>query len=164
MIVSRKPALKYCRLTKTASASASSALEGYSSTVECLLFSFVVHKILGRRIAGIFFPLIDHSHLTMQGAREVLEEVFFNRALKFTVCHHPVSWALSYFNHLPRIDWYPRYAKAFEEVRHNGTFEYYLNWLQDREPRPLNLMLAGKEGEFLIDNTLKIETLTQGIN
>ncbi|NIY80920.1 MAG: sulfotransferase family 2 domain-containing protein [Rhodobacteraceae bacterium] len=159
MIVSKSKNLIYCRVPKSASTSVSAALEPYADPFPATGVARALRKIGLGGLHHRLFNFRNHSHLSFKAAEQILPSRFFDGALKFTVVRHPLSWSVSYYNHVLRDNLPPQYKEVFKEVRTAQSFDYFLDWLKDKPRRPISTQLIDEKGDYLTDHVVRCENL-----
>lgn len=163
MIVSESKSFIYARIPKTGSTSVSLALEPYRRAQDKSRIGALVRAVIPTLRKSFAVNFRAHPHWPLRAARDILPSSFFNSATKFTVVRDPLSWCISLHNHILRNKDIPRYAKLYQDVYENTSFDYFASTLPEKPIPPQAGMVADSNGRIMADYVVRLENLDSEI-
>ena len=97
------------------------------------------------------------AHATAADVRAALPEETFNRYFKFAFVRNPWDWLVSWYHYLGQSPSHPEYAV----VSGMKDFEGYLAWRVGHAFQLQKHMVAGPEGQLLVDFVGRFEKLEE---
>ena len=163
MIVSESHSFIYARVPKTGSTSVSLALEPYRRPGDNSRIGAVVRRVMPGLQKPFSVNFRSHPHWPLRAARKILPGPFFDTSYKFTVVRDPLSWCISFHNHILQNRQIPRFAEHYKDVYENNSFDYFVSTLIEKPIPPQVGMIADETGKLLADAVVRLENIDEEI-
>lgn len=154
MVISHSKKFIFIHVYKVAGTSIRAALRPFND--KNLFFSPLSSKwkMMTGEYPIIFSDDFPH-HIRAKELREELPDEIFDEYFKFAFVRNPWSWQVSLYNYARM---YPSHHQ-YEITNRLGSFENYLKWRTEHEPRFQKHFVTDDDGTLIVDHIGKIENL-----